>query len=177
MGDDDKELIANQTVLELGSGTGAVGLYCARCLHAKRVVLTDLVPNMALLERNRALNQLASTVEIEPLDWTDRHGVARLQQYDYDWIFGSDLFLPFAANLLEPLALTIAELLRQRPNARALICYEERFDCSSFFVAADACGLCVVQVANQQLHPRYQDARRIHLLRIVLAQFDHEDTT
>jgi hypothetical protein len=58
-------------VLELGSGTGAVGLYCSKALGA-HVVLTDLNDNLALLDRNRAENGLELDVDIHiaALDWT-----------------------------------------------------------------------------------------------------------
>lgn len=62
----------DRTVLELGSGTGAVGLFCAKCLPAKHVVLTDLEGNLDLLEKNRTENGLDEQVVIFPLDWTNQ---------------------------------------------------------------------------------------------------------
>ena len=81
-----------QHVLELGSGTGAVGLYCSKALGAN-VVLTDLVQNLALLDRNRAANGLQHRVIIEPLNWTTPElpdYVIRSGQ-GVDLILGSDL--------------------------------------------------------------------------------------
>ena len=39
-------VLHNMTVLELGSGTGAVGLYAAKCLGAQHVIMTDLPDNL-----------------------------------------------------------------------------------------------------------------------------------
>lgn len=55
--DQNPELVQNQRVLELGSGTGAVGISAA-LLGAECVVLTDLKENLSLLETN-ARNQLS----------------------------------------------------------------------------------------------------------------------
>ena len=79
-------------VLELGSGTGAVGLYCSKAFGAN-VILTDLVDNLALLDRNRAENELQHRVIIAPLNWTTPElpdNVIREGQ-GVDFILGSDL--------------------------------------------------------------------------------------
>jgi hypothetical protein len=78
-------------------------------------------------------------------------------------------FLPF---LLQPLGAAIAKLLRRskltKPEPKAIVCYEERFDCSSFFDAAEASGLQVWHVPSDSLHPDYQDPGRIHILLMTL---------
>ncbi|GKY96640.1 hypothetical protein MPSEU_000623600 [Mayamaea pseudoterrestris] len=179
------------TVLELGAGTGAVGLYAKKCLGARHVILTDLVDNLELLRRNvraNGLNGSDSQVTILPLDWSSATPVSELLENvaaRMDLILGSDLFLPFASHLLQPLARTIRDLLvysheqnkrLQRDNVeivkrsfpQALICYEERFDANAFFQAAANYGLHVEMVDPNLLHPVYQDAEYIHLLRITL---------
>ena len=80
-----------KTVLELGSGTGAVGLYCSRCLGAKHVVLTDLPENLELLQRNRDANGIPETlVSIAPLDWMSED-LPDAVLSGVDLIVGSDL--------------------------------------------------------------------------------------
>jgi hypothetical protein len=96
----------------------------------------------------------------------------------YDWTLEvssltcSPVVLPFAPFLLQPLVATIAKLLRRskltKPEPKAVICYEERFDCSQFFEAAEDAGLQVRHVPNDSLHPNYQDQGRIHVLLITL---------
>eukprot|EP00540_Astrosyne_radiata_P005312 CAMPEP_0116853632 /NCGR_PEP_ID=MMETSP0418-20121206/18039_1 /TAXON_ID=1158023 /ORGANISM="Astrosyne radiata, Strain 13vi08-1A" /LENGTH=275 /DNA_ID=CAMNT_0004486093 /DNA_START=17 /DNA_END=845 /DNA_ORIENTATION=+ len=154
---------ATQSVLELGAGTGVVGLYCAKCLNIPRVALTDL--HLSLLQRNRSANQL-DLVSIFALDWTADAVPPEIHEDGYDVIVGSDLFLPFASFLLEPLARTLSRLLSLRKGSVAVLVYEERFDCSKFFVIVGALGLDVVFVDNSLLHPTYQDPGRIHVLKI-----------
>ena len=51
---------------------------------------------------------------------------------------------------------------------KAILVYEERFDCSDFYTAAHHQGLEVTQIDNALLHPKYQDPDRIHVLQITL---------
>ena len=195
-------------VVELGSGTGAVGLYCSKALGA-HVVLTDLRDNLALLERNRAENGLELDVDIAALDWTADvlpEVVARGGQ-GVDLILGSDLckcrkdslfrrfksllihllfsffpiisrptVLPFAPNLLDPLAKTLHSIMLLRADkpdlapTKAFLVYEERFDCSGFFRAARTYGMLVAKVDRRLLHPKYQDPDRIHVLEVSLSR-------
>jgi hypothetical protein len=159
-----------------------LGLYAAHVLGARNVALTDLPPNLDLLRANRDRNAssrsgaaAAAVVDVFALDWTDttlplplaawQHGVAPC---GVDLILGSDLFLPFAPHLLDPLARTIRDLLHQLGHAdsQAVLAYEERFDCSEFDVHAQMYGLVVERLDNDWLHPVYRDPGRIHVLRM-----------
>jgi hypothetical protein len=65
-----------------------------------------------------------------------------------DLILGSDLFLPFALDLLQPLCITIAALLQVSPStAEAIIAYEERWDCSMFWTFCDQNELDVKEIS------------------------------
>jgi len=78
---------------ELGSDTGAVGLYCSKALGT-HVVLIDLAEILALLERNRAVWCVSEgDVKIAPLDWTDKAlpPDADCGGEGVDLILGSDL--------------------------------------------------------------------------------------
>jgi Lysine methyltransferase len=104
--------------LELGSGTGAVGLFASHFLQAQHVILTDLPANLPLIAKNATKNNIANNnakIHIMPLDWTDYDTLPDYIQ-DYpthiDVIVGSDLFLPYATHLLSPLARLLAKLLR-----------------------------------------------------------------
>jgi Lysine methyltransferase len=171
------------TVIELGSGTGALGLYIAHVLEARAVALTDLAPNLELLRANRDFNDTASSssccVEVIALDWTDNTLSEQLvtwkqreAAHGVDLIVGSDLFLPFAPHLLKPLARTIRDLLHQLGHAgtHAVLAYEERFDCSAFYTYAKGYGLEVERIDDDWLHPCYRDPGRIYVLRIRMAE-------
>lgn len=84
-------------------------------------------------------------------------------------MFGIPTVLPFAGYLLRPLARTLYKLLSVRTNSVAILVYEERFDCSDFFVCAQQLGLLVQTVDNSTLHPTYQDPNHIFVLRITLS--------
>jgi Lysine methyltransferase len=171
--------LAGKTVLELGSGTGAVGLVCAKCLHSGTVIATDLEANLGLIERNIISNSLGTSVSCLALDWKDGVKASRIMSVTnnkkLDVIVGSDLFLPFAKDLLQPLARTLSDLLHpscSSPCAVAWICFEDRFDASGFFRFASGYGLVVSEVCNYLLHPVFQDSQ-IHLLRITTSQIKH----
>lgn len=70
--------LENKHVLELGSGTGLLGLVAAR-LGAASVTLTDLPSELGLLRANVARNDAASSpTRVEPLVWGDETGMLEL---------------------------------------------------------------------------------------------------
>lgn len=81
-------------VLELGSGTGACGLFAAGA-GARRVVLTDGDDRLLeLLECNRHRNQHAyeaASVEVLWFRWTEDAANARLPNGPFDLLIGSDV--------------------------------------------------------------------------------------
>jgi tRNA G26 N,N-dimethylase Trm1 len=64
------EWFKNLNVLELGSGTGALGIYCSKCMGAKHMTMTDLSANLSLIEKNAEKNSPVKNITIFPLDWT-----------------------------------------------------------------------------------------------------------
>jgi hypothetical protein len=89
--------VANQvkgsSLLELGAGTGACGLYAAG-LGARRVVLseggTDAPTLLDLLHRNAARNaERGGAVEVQALHW----GEDCLPTGPFEWVVGSDIVL------------------------------------------------------------------------------------
>ncbi len=107
-------------VFELGSGTGAVGLYCSKCLGMRQVILSDLQDNLSLIRKNCLANHVclataaeaieedcsdarrgidsvknSNSMTICALDWTDPelpHPVVMdIQEQRLDLIIGSDL--------------------------------------------------------------------------------------
>lgn len=72
--------LENKHVLELGSGTGLLGLVAAR-LGAASVTLTDLPSELHLLRANVARNAAvgdSSPTRVAPLVWGDEHGVLEM---------------------------------------------------------------------------------------------------
>ena len=167
---------SKSSFLELGSGTGAVGMYVCKFLKAQQVILTDLSENLPLIQRNIQENNLQDHTEVAALDWTQWDNLPDAvisTTTKIDFIMGSDLFLPYATFLLEPLARVLSKLLQIHKGSIAVICYEERFDPTAFFVESEKLDLSVSRVADDYLHPFYQDPGRIHMLRITHAQHHH----
>lgn len=84
------------TILELGAGTGIVGLAAAAFGDSTNVVLTDQPHMIPLLEENIDRNGLQSKARAVPLEWgTDRDEVAKVLSEDsmpvFDIVCGSDI--------------------------------------------------------------------------------------
>jgi predicted nicotinamide N-methyase len=181
--------LAGKRVVELGSGVGAVGLMCKK--FGASITLSDLPENCDLICRNALENgfnvfnmgkpkglekdDISTTsdnniVHVCPIRWgtTSEHLPNHLiQQGGVDLILGSDLFLPYATDLLQPLCVTIAALLQiSHPKAEAIIVYEERFDCSAFWVICEQQRLTVECIPSEGLP--FSDPGRIFILRIKL---------
>jgi predicted nicotinamide N-methyase len=120
------------SALELGSGTGLVGLTLAAL--GCRVTLTDNEPSvLALVERNVALNSLGTLANCERLDWGSAQAVAPERRVDLvvasDCLYSKDAIAPLiraaAARLREGGTLLLANtqnrLLLGRERAEALI--------------------------------------------------------
>lgn len=103
---ENRPLFEGKSVLELGSGTGFIGLSLAQ-LGASRVVLTDLPQQLPLLRSNIALNEETSNiVSASALPWGE--GPAGALGH-FDLIIGCEV--TYIDSLLEPLARTTAALL------------------------------------------------------------------
>jgi len=114
--------VAGASVLELGSGTGACGLYAA-ALGASRVVLTDGREGLLPLQddnirRNAPLMRAGTRVTSETLAW----GSAPPPAGPWDFVIGSDLIYDCQAEL----ATTLATLLEATPPPTVLLAHEHR---------------------------------------------------
>jgi len=91
----NKHAFVGAAVVELGSGTGACGLYCAGC-GASRVVCTEGTPDAPLLleliessvQRNLATWLSDGVVEVQRLDWGCEPEL--LPRGPFDWVLASD---------------------------------------------------------------------------------------
>lgn len=120
--------VCGSRILELGSGTGACGLYAA-ALGAASVQLTDGGPvelislARANILRNRHLFRAGSSVEARRLRWEEHSPLPR----DADLIIASDVWYRHADGAANAaLARTLRELLDQPPKPRAIVAHEHR---------------------------------------------------
>ncbi|KAG6977714.1 hypothetical protein JG688_00000089 [Phytophthora aleatoria] len=122
----------NPFVLELGSGTGAVGIAAAMLLRAGRVVLTDMGNVRFIMQENADLARQDGVI--------DKHVVVDVEAYEWglppsmslisppeksypDLILVSDCILP-RLYPIEPLVKALT--LLSGPHTRILISYEHR---------------------------------------------------
>ena len=115
-----------KTILELGAGTGWLGITIGRNLSSIRhMVLTDSNHTGAVQWTRRnvaaALQQGLpgmERIETVALDWNDNDCQQVTSLHEFDWILGSDLI--YSEDRVRPLAKTIAILLAKQPQARFL---------------------------------------------------------
>ena len=180
--------VCASSVLELGCGTGAVGLYAA-ALGARRVVMTDGGPPAVLeLARaneaaNRQMWRAAQQVEVRPLAWGEApaategegEGGSDVLGGAYDWVLGSDVTYSQGAHA--PLCATIADVLSRAGAAgratRAVLAHEHRVSDDAaadvrlehFQEAAATAGLSVAVLESE-----FEGERRVSVLQLSLTQ-------
>ena len=108
------------SVLELGSGTGFVGLALAK-LGASRVTLTDLPQRLPILKRNVEENGLEDAVSVQALAWGTTSSAI---DNEPDLIVASDV--TYDAELVPLLATTLAALLSGGRKPKALLALPRR---------------------------------------------------
>ena len=113
-------LVQEQTVLELGAGTGVVGVTAGK-LHAKRVVVTDLKYTHENLWRNIRRNHLEGIIDVLELDWTR---LPKRLDAHFDLIVASDVV--WIESLIEPLVQTFDFCLKQFPDTPILLAHQTR---------------------------------------------------
>lgn len=111
------EVLHGHAVCELGSGTGACGLFAAAL--GANVVLTDGASELLpLISRNSHRNQhrvpQQITCEVALLRW----GTSDLPSAHFDWVLGSDLI--YDAEAHSALCVTLQALMRPRPPPRVI---------------------------------------------------------
>lgn len=119
----EKKLLQESTVVELGSGTGCVGL-AAALLGASHVILSDLPELLPLLEINRAQNtsSVSGVVEVQQLTWGNTQQIQAVKTPDV--ILLADCI--YYGESLEPLVSTVKAL--SGPTTTVIMSYEQRTD-------------------------------------------------
>ncbi|ODV90570.1 hypothetical protein CANCADRAFT_44215 [Tortispora caseinolytica NRRL Y-17796] len=119
----DRELDATR-VLELGCGTGIIGISCAlRARPPEQVVLTDIDGDvLAVCAKNIALNDVADVCTIQPYAWGEPLE-SPLDAPPFDLIVGADITYD---PTLVPLLVRSLSLLLKNQNNKALIACTKR---------------------------------------------------
>jgi len=117
-----KDGLSGKIVVELGSGTGAVGL-AAAALGA-RVIISDLQENLHLLQHNIDKNKdLNLVVEAAVLKWGDSNAIKAVRDtQDLDYILVADCV--YYDESLEDLTKTIEGLSTSK--TQIIVAYEDR---------------------------------------------------
>jgi len=111
----------NKRIIELGSGTGVVGLTCSFTELGAEVWLTDLPKLLPLLTHNAKINGLEKNVHIESLSWGD--DVDNFSP-PFDVILLSDVIAGCYKDDFEKLVKTLWDLSEK--NTRIILSYELR---------------------------------------------------
>lgn len=114
-------------MLELGSGTGACGLYAAS-LGSARVLLTDGREGLLPLQQHNIdcnaplLQRSGAQIDTMTLLW----GVDKPPEGPWDLILGSDVTYDTDDEAMSALATTLAALLQPEPPPRVIIAHDHR---------------------------------------------------
>ncbi|KAH8553099.1 putative methyltransferase-domain-containing protein [Umbelopsis sp. PMI_123] len=142
-----------KSILELGSGTGLVGLVLgAMCspADAKEIVITDQLPMLSLMEANINSNELGKIVKAKVLDW----GVELPQWLTEmpDIIIASDcVYLEIA---FQPLIESL--LLLSNENTEIYLCYKRRRKADKRFFTLAKKKFIITEVNFTALRNLYQ---------------------
>ena len=108
--------VHGQRVIELGAGTGLLGLTCAQS-GAASVLLTDLEVNVPRLQRSVDHNRLGNIAQVRALDWSEKHPWLTR----HDLVVMADVVYYDNAKLFEHLVDTVQECA-----GRVWLGYKER---------------------------------------------------
>ncbi|CAN7998752.1 unnamed protein product [Ixodes hexagonus] len=157
-----------QTVVELGAGTGAVGLICAhfgQVAVLNDVVLTDLPEFLPLIDKNTSANKelLKGKVEARALTWG-----SDVQDFKTpDVLLMSECV--YYEKSVDPLVKTMTELCGLKTEV--LLSYEDRESDANVaalekFLKACGASFLVAEVPEEEHHPEFT-SDDIHILRLL----------
>lgn len=149
-------------MIELGAGTGALGL-AAAALGASSVTLTDLDHLEGLITANIARNNLSAKASSAPLCWGQPIS-SQIPTPPFDIILASDVI--YQQGSIEPLISTLKAL--SCPCTIIFLSYEHRPNLQfprDLFLAA---GFQVEQVPHHKLHPQWRSPD-IHIYKLQLS--------
>jgi len=159
----EREKIKGCRVLELGAGTGILGLVLSACLDCK-VVMTDLEEVLGNLSRNVSSNPLlpgcAGSVRVLPFDWNDIGSDKIISCGPFDLIVGTDVAY---SETLNPVLLRCAASLARASEAASVIFVNElRCEIAQGVFDEEAPKYFrVSRVPPKRMHTDYKDANMI----------------
>lgn len=106
--------------MNIGSGTGLVGIYAAEVLRPNKVYLTDLADALEIMQQNVDLMKTKDIVSVRELPW----GGVRQEEYkDADLVLLTDVLYNQSSH---DVLLDTLDWLLDNKNSRALLSYKER---------------------------------------------------
>jgi predicted nicotinamide N-methyase len=116
--------LANESLLEVGSGTGITGLVAALC--SKSVIVTDYNDIVLdLLDHNARVNAIPGTKCVcKKLDWTVEESRKTFEPHSFNIIIGSDVV--YWHNMITPLLETVDYLLSKDQGAHFILAFKHR---------------------------------------------------
>lgn len=119
-----REELANEDILEVGSGTGITGLVAAIC--SKSVIVTDYNDIVLdLLDHNARNNAIPGSKCIcKKLDWTIEDSRKTFEPHAFNVIIGSDVVYWY--DMIVPLLETVDYLLSHNTGARFILAFKHR---------------------------------------------------
>ncbi|KAK1947850.1 Protein-lysine methyltransferase METTL21D [Phytophthora citrophthora] len=153
----------NPFVLELGSGTGAVGIAAAMLLQTGRVVLTDMDNVRFIMQTNAELAQQDGgiksdvVIDVEEYEWGKPPSETLVPTSYPDLILVSDCILP-RLYPIEPLVEAL--IMLSGPHTRILISYEHRHyqhfqPKHRFWELMEAKKFSLRVIGTDEYHPHY----------------------
>ncbi|CAO3581186.1 unnamed protein product [Absidia cylindrospora] len=148
----------NKTILDIGSGTGLVGLAVAKaCPSLTHMELTDQIPMMSLLQDNIKLNHLESKVGASILNWGEPHDLK------VDIVFASDcVYLEVA---FQPLIDTLVTLTANNKDVQIYMSYRKRRKADKRFFILLKKQFHVIDILDDPERPVYS-RNGLHLYRL-----------
>ncbi|KAK3279435.1 hypothetical protein CYMTET_12681 [Cymbomonas tetramitiformis] len=158
----DKGAWAGKTVIDLGAGTGLVGIGLA--LHGAKVTLTDMQHILPMTQANvdlnsKLLSEEAGTMSVQEHLWGSSTDHFRVP---YDMIIGAECL--YQPEHFEALLESIQGL--SGPNTRIYMSYTDRGRGEHLFTPMlERVGFLVIKIPMAAMHDEYRGGRH-HILRI-----------
>mmetsp|Transcript_2308 Transcript_2308/g.4430 ORF Transcript_2308/g.4430 Transcript_2308/m.4430 type:complete len:231 (+) Transcript_2308:16-708(+) len=146
-------------VVELGAGTGVVGLACA-ALEASIVTITDLEYCLENIRANIALNtELPGQIAALELDWFVDSAADKLPP-NVDYVVAADVI--WVAELVVPFVSTLRTIADKNPCLKAIyLAHQTRalLTDTQLFEELRVNGFVVTKLDQKALHPSFQSRK------------------